>query len=359
MNTSVSTVIEHEVGPTGLVAIRLHSSAVRLRGVDGSTARIADQTGTLERSARIERGPGSLSIRAGHVDRSFSIGVASVDIVAGRRVPDLEVEVPREATVVIETTSGDISVVGLTGDQRYRTASGEIDLHDVAGQVALDGVSGDVAMLTAGPSSIAARTVSGDLRIRGDQTLAASRIATTSGDVWLEGRFSGPGPFSIETVSGDTILAPTGGVRLEVRTVTGDVRSAVPATAEGGRGSRTLVVREGGATLTIRSLSGDVRVVEPSRAGGAAIPMEAAMTPSSPIAPEPPLPPTPPAPPDPPQVALLDERYVDAPAPVTGSTVGLTDSMAILQALERGEIDVEEASRRLEALEADRPEPAA
>ncbi len=215
MSASTSTVIEHEVGPTGLIAIRLHSSSVRLRGVDGTAVRVTDPTGSLERSVRIERAPGSLSIRATHTDRSFSIGRASLDIVAGRHVPDLEIEVPRGATVVIETASGDVAVDGLTGDQRYRTASGEIDLRDVAGQLALDGVSGDVAMQIAGPSSIAARTVSGDLRIRGDHDLAASRIATTSGDVWLEGRFTGPGPFSIETVSGDTTLVPGGGVRLD------------------------------------------------------------------------------------------------------------------------------------------------
>lgn len=347
MSASTSTVIEHEVGPTGLIAIRLHSSSIRLRGVDGTAVRVTDPTGSLERSVRIERAPGSLSIRATHTDRSFSIGRASLDIVAGRHVPDLQIDVPRGATVVIETASGDVAVDGLTGDQRYRTASGEIDLRDVAGQIALDGVSGDIGMQIAGPSSIAARTVSGDLRIRGDHDLAASRIATTSGDVWLEGRFAGPGPFSIETVSGDTTLVPGGGVRLEIKSVTGDVRSAVPSTSEGGRGARTVVVRGGGPTLAIRSLSGDVRIVEASRSdrSTAAIEAVAAVAPSAPVAPVAPSAPTPPHTPESPQ----------APA----SSAPPNDSMAILQALERGDIDVDEASRRLEELDATNPEPEA
>lgn len=345
MSVSTSTVIEHEVGPTGLIAIRLHSSSVRLRGVDGTAVRVTDPTGSLERSVRIERAPGSLSIRATHTDRSFSIGRASVDIVAGRHVPDLQIDVPHEATVVIETASGDVAVDGLTGDQRYRTASGEIDLRDVAGQVALDGVSGDVVMQIAGPSSIAARTVSGDLRIRGDHDLAASRIATTSGDVWLEGRFTGPGPFSIETVSGDTTLVPGGGVRLEIKSVTGDVRSAVPSTSEGGRGARTVVVRGGGPTLAIRSLSGDVRIVEASRSDRSTAAIEA---PVAPVAPSAPVAPVAPAAPNPPHTPESPQ----APAP----SALPNDSMAILQALERGEIDVDEASRRLEALDATKPE---
>lgn len=352
MSTTVANVVEHEIGPTGLLAIRLHSSAVRLRGVDGPNVRVTGPGGTLERSVRIERGPGSLSIQAIRADRSFSIGVASVDIVAGREAPDLDVEVPRAATVVIETASGDIAVVGLIGDQRYRTTSGEIELRDVSGQLAVDAVSGDVAVTTAGPSSIAARTVSGDLRIRGDHDVAASRIATTSGDVRLEGRFSGPGPFSIETVSGDMILAPHGGVRLEVKTVTGDVRSDVASAAAGGRGARTVVVGGGGATLTIRSISGDVQVVEPRprddtpASGRIAIPPAVPLPPAVPQPPSPPTPPTAPSPPD--RSGETEPRRPEA-----------LDSMTILEALERGDIDVDEASRRLEALDATNPEPEA
>lgn len=358
MNTVISSAIEHEVGPTGLLAIRLHSSAVRLRGVDGPTVRVADPSGDLQRSVRIERGPGSLSIQA---DRTLSIGVGPVGFAAGRKAPDLDIEVPYRATVVIETASGDIGVVGLTGDQRYRTASGEVELRDVSGQLALDAVSGDVAILTAGPSSVAARTVSGDLGIRGDHDLAASRITTTSGDVRLEGRFSGPGPFSIETVSGDTTLAPTGGVRLEVRTVTGDVRSDVISAAEGTRGARTVVVGTGGATVTVRSISGDVHLVEPRSTDRSSAEIRSTNPPDppdSPIAPAPAVPPI--APEASLRVARPEPTTDDAPAP-TGQP---GDPMTVLRALERGEIDVDEASRRLAVLDDaalgdDWPEPAA
>jgi hypothetical protein len=196
--------------------------------------------------------------------------------------------------------------------------------------------------------------VSGDLSIRGDHDLAASRIATTSGDVRLEGRISGPGPFSIETVSGDMILAPTGGVRLEVKTVTGDVRSAVPSASEGGRGARTVVVRGGGATLSIRSISGDVRVVDPNPSERSTVVSEVSMTPPTPHVPEPPRPPDPP---QPPPVAGPEGSRGDEPRSAT--TGAPTDSLAVLEALERGEIEVDEASRRLEALDSASPEPAA
>ena len=43
-----------------------------------------------------------------------------------------------------------------------------------------------------------------------------------------------PGPFAIVTVSGDTLLAPAGDVRIEMATLSGDIRSKVGGRTEGG-----------------------------------------------------------------------------------------------------------------------------
>ena len=329
MTTPLASDLEHEIGLSGLLAIRLHSSGIRIRGVDGHTVRVHDATGTLDRTVRVERAPGSLSLR---VDRGLSIGIGSVAFAAGRRAPDLDIEAPFGTTIVVETASGDVTVDGLTGDQRYRTASGDLVLRDVCGRLTIDAVSGDVDVVVSGAGIVGVRTVSGDLSIRGEQALSSAKLATTSGEVRLEGRFVGPGPYSIETVSGDTVVSPTGGLRVEVKTVTGDVRSEVESTSEGGRGSRTIVVGGGGPSLAIRSISGDIRVV-----GHAAAQRAIAL-----MAPTPPEPPVPPEPPIPPQAPPARDR---AEAIVPDS------SMTVLQALERGEIDVAEASRRLAALD--------
>lgn len=322
MSTPTATVLEHEIGPTGLVAIRLHASDIRVLAVDGSVARVHDLTGTLERSARVECGPGSLSLQA---DRGLSLSLGSLGSIGlglGRRMPNLEIEVPRHATLVLETASGDVTVEGMAGDQRYRTASGQVHLRDVCGPLALEVVSGDVDIQAAGACTVDARSVSGDLAVRGD-TVGSIRLSTTSGDVRVDGRLAGPGPFAVETVSGDTVLAPTGSLRVTVKSVAGNVRSDIEATTEGGRGSRTLVVGQGGPTLTIHSISGDVRLVRgalPVSLPGQRPPVPAETA----VAAVPPVPPTP--------------RDDDG-------------SMAILESLERGEIDVDEATRRLRILD--------
>lgn len=329
MTAPTTNVLEHEIGPGGLLAIRLHSSDIRVRGVAGSVVRLHDATGTLERTVRIERAPGSLSLRA---DRGVSIGFVAVPIVGGRRAPNLDIEAPFGTTIVVETASGDVAADGLTGDQRYRTASGDIVLRSVSGQLTIDAVSGDVGVVTGGACAIAARTVSGDLSIRGDDALSSARLATTSGEIRLEGRFAGSGPYAVETVSGDTVLAPAGGLRLEVRTVTGDVRSEIEATSAGGRGARTVVVGAGGPTLTFRSISGDIRVVGPGATPAQIASASTLEVPARPVPPELPAPPVPPEPPT---------------EPVTSDS-----PMAVLEALERGDIDVAEASRQLEAFDA-------
>ena len=84
---------------------------------------------------------------------------------------------------------------------------------------------------------------------------------TTSGDLRVAGDLRGDGPFAIESVSGDVVLAPAGGLRLEAKTIAGDIRTDVDARRDEAPGSRALIVAGGGPTLTFRSTSGDLRIV--------------------------------------------------------------------------------------------------
>jgi len=352
MTAGIATVLEHEIGATGLLAIRLHTSDVTVRAVDGPSVRIHDLSGTLERSVRVERGAGSLALRA---DRSLGFGIGSVVVGVGRRAPNLEIEVPRRATVVLETASGDVTVAGLAGDQRYRTASGAMVLRDVSGQLIVDAVSGDVEVRSDGPCSVAARTVSGNLDVRGD-VFHALRLSSTSGDVRLDGRLdgstTGSGPFAIESVSGDTVIGVAGSARVEVRSVTGDVRTDVDVSSEGGRGSRTLVVGAGGPTLTVRTVSGDVRLVRPFQGMPGVAPETVVVTPvATATATSVAEPPRSSAPPE-----ALEPTVPIVPAEPPGpddTPPGPDDTLArVLGSVESGEIDVTEASRRLADLDA-------
>jgi hypothetical protein len=110
------------------------------------------------------------------------------------------------------------------------------------------------------------------------------------------------------------------GLVLEVRGLSTDVDVSVPHRAEGSRDRRRYVIGAGGPQVMFSSMSGDVSVGSGRR--GAATP---------PTRPVPPIPPVPPAAPGEPPPAGLEPNQ----------------QLAVLQALERGEIDVDEAARRL------------
>lgn len=302
MNTATMSEADHEIGPAGRFTLHVRSTDVRLRGVDGGTVHIRGRSGEALHGVEVDRGTDQLlvTVRSG-------------------RAPDLDIDVPVRAAVTVEGATSDISAHDLHGEQRYRTASGDLRLAGVRGSITAEAVSGDVAIVAGGAASILARTVSGELSILAG-ALDALRVITTSGDVHVAGRFAGPGPFGIETVSGDAVLAPAGGLRVLATTVTGDSRSDLPSSQEGPRGQRSLVIGEGGATLTFRSMSGDLRVVR-------AVPLGPAVKAGS--------------------------LASGAPAGVLAPAINDIERtrLDVLRALEHGDIDIDEAGQRLAALD--------
>jgi len=324
--TRLSTAaIEHAIGLEGLFVLRLRDGEVRLHGADGETVRVAEEDGSdLEETFAVERGEGSLSLGTGRGLR--------IKLGRGRHAsPHLDVAVPRRATVVVEAGSADLSAEDLAGDQRYETVSGDVNLTRVRGQVEIDAVSGDVKLSAGGELRLRARTVSGDVQARAGR-LTGLLLATTSGDLSLAGELDPDGQHRIETVSGDTLLALAGGARVELSSVTGDLRSEVAHRSEGSRNRRVVILGDGRATLTASSMSGDIRIVR-------ARPLET-VSEDGPAAEPPPDPAArPPATTGEASDAAIGAAYEAA-------------RLGILKRLERGEIDVAEAGRRLEALDA-------
>lgn len=285
--------IHQVIGRAGRFVLSSPDGDVRIRGIDGDTVHV--------RSTR-DRDLGHLVVERD--ERQLVLDAGRGPGRGGRhaRSGDLVIDVPAGAEVVVEGDSVDVDVQRLTGVQRFRTGSGDLRLHDVRGALTAEVMSGDLDLVADGPIRLDVRIVSGDLAVQAG-SITALRATTTSGDVRIEGRFDGDGPYAIETVSGDVAIAAAGPVRVDLRTVTGDISSDVPATTGDGPGRRSVVVGSGGRTVDVRSTSGDVRVVAPR-----------AQAPADPV--------------------IEDDPRLD-----------------VLRALERGEIEIDEARRRLEALD--------
>jgi hypothetical protein len=330
MTVATGASLEHEIGAEGLLAIRIRDGEVRLRGVDGGTVRVREVNGRhLDEIFAIEAAAGSLSLKSGR----------TLEIVVGPRVmrrglgghnPELEIEVPRRATLVLEAASGDVAAAGLLGDQRYRTASGDVSLRAVGGRLSVEVVSGDVDLQATGEAAVTVRSMSGDIGVRAE-TLTALQVNTTSGDIGVTGRLAGPGPFAIETVSGDGLLAPVGDVRIEMTSLTGDLSSDLDGRQASEHGRRSLSIGSHGPLVTFQSLSGDLHVARslPDRPADASEVLDAAV---------------------PDGVAASQPTATAANGAIAAAYEAAR--LRILRSLERGEIDVAEAGRRLETLDA-------
>jgi hypothetical protein len=341
-NDAPSVAIQHEIGARGRLTVRLATGELRLLpSADGRVVVRTPEGRSLPDRVIFETTDDSLTIRE---KAAFGVSLGR-----GGRTIQLEIAVPAAAEVTIETASGWLDAQGLVGEQRYRTASGEIRLRKGAGRIDLTSVSGDATIELADIAELAIKTVSGDVEVGGGR-LETLRLQTTSGDVRVDSPIVGRTGHSIETLSGDVELVAGPGIRVEARTVSGDLLTSLPHRTEGRMGRRSMIVGDGAIELAFRSVSGDLRIRDAAEVGAMPLP------PSPPDAPRPPAAPQPPEPPafGPPSTeSSWDEPAADEATPDEPTPDGdEAQRMVILRALERGELDVPAAMERLAALDA-------
>lgn len=314
--------IEHPIGSDGRVVLKVTAADVRVRGTDDDSAIMratfeisasseAEADAIFERSRmRVAAGSGALAIEesngsslGGMIGRILT-GRGSVDI-------DVELEVPRSARLVIETISGEITAEGLRGEQRCTTTSGDLYLDDAGGTMRIETVSGDAVIRAERPVSARVQAISGDLALTAPR-IDALRAQTVSGDIELEGELARDGEFRLETVSGDVSVGLAGDASFEVRGISSDISSDIDHRIEGRLDRRRVVVGSGQPVVIFSSMSGDLAVRRPRRA----------------VATRP--------------AAVTAAEEAPSPAPLDED-----EQMAVLRALERGEISVDEATRRL------------
>jgi hypothetical protein len=215
LNDARPVVIDHVIGDRGRLAVHLASAEIRLAATDGDRVVVRAPAGkTVPDRVTFEASDDGLTIR-----EKDSSGIV---FGRGRRVVQLEIDVPSRAEVTASTVSGWLDAIGLRGEQRYRMTSAELRLRDGAGDIELTTVSGDVQVDLAGPAGLTLKSVSGDAIVRGGR-LDALRVTTTSGDVRIDSPLSGRTENRVETLSGDVQLVAATGMRVEARTISGDL----------------------------------------------------------------------------------------------------------------------------------------
>ena len=314
--------IDHEIGPNGSLSLAVTSADVRLTATDGPSARVratfeigassdaeADEMfESLQLLVHAESG----SLAVDEPDGHRGLGGAISRLLGGRaaELVSVEVEAPAGCRLELRVVSSDVQASGFRGSQRYQSVSGDLRLADAGGDFDIDSVSGDVSLRGVEPVSLTANNVSGDLSAQAP-TFNTLRVQSVSGDVSVDGALDAGSPHGVDTVSGDFRLASSSGMTVSVRAMSSDVHSSLPHRIEGSADRRRLVVGDGAAAVAFNSMSGDLAVTRSRQQPAAAEGAPATPSTSKPATPAP------------------DDRN------------------EILRALERGDIDVDEAMRRL------------
>lgn len=313
--------IAHPIGADGRVILKVTSADVRVRPAEGDAASVRATFSISARSdedanAAFERSKLEVSLEPGELRVEEPFAGESLTGMIGRALSgrggasfEVEIDLPPSAELRVETVSGEITVSGMRGEQRYATTSGDIYLEGGGGGMRMHTVSGDIVVRADHPLGARVQAVSGDLVLSAPR-IDALRVQTVSGDVEVEGELARAGEHRVETVSGDFGVGIAGSATFEVRGISTDISSDIDHRVEGRLDRRRLIIGSGEPTVIFSSMSGDLAVRRPRR--------------NLPAAPAEP-----------------------APATAPSRPASDADQLAILEALERGEIDVDEATRRL------------
>ena len=311
--------ISHRIGERGRLALRITTGDVRVKAAPGDEASVhvtfeiaaaSDEEADRvfeEIKLHVEADGGQLTVEEER-DGVSGLGSAISRLFGGRGRIQLKVEaqLPPMAELRLDGVTADVQAEGLRGEQRYATVSGDLYLTDLGGSLRINSVSGDVTLRASEPIDLRVEAVSGDLNAITPH-LDGLRASSVSGDIEIEAAL-GAGEFGVETVSGDLTVGLLGGASFQVRGLSTDIHSDLDHRIEGHRDRRRVTVGAGGPEFSFSSMSGDLAIRRPRRIDAGSQPAKSA----------------------------------------SASPPSAEDQLAVLRALEAGEIDVDEAARRLD-----------
>jgi DUF4097 and DUF4098 domain-containing protein YvlB len=261
--------------PRGSVRISNVAGRVNVQGWDRAEVEVkARLSGDVER-VEVSSDNGRTTIKVILPRQSWHGGEA-----------DLQIHVPEHSDVDVSAVSAEVETQRVLGMQRLTTVSGvihaefvkDLEAKTVSGDLRLKGqsepgdvrissVSGDV-FLERGGGDVEVTSVSGDL-ILDVASVSMVRTRTTSGDLSLRGALSRDGSVEADTISGDVTVRvkPQAGFEYEATSFSGVIGNCFGKHAENtsthGPGTRLIgTAGDGRGRVRVKSMSGDVAICD-------------------------------------------------------------------------------------------------
>ena len=271
--------LHHAAAPTAHINISNVKGEVTINAWDRNEVHVSGQLGDGAQPLTIEGSENNLTI---NVQAKGHDGWFNWNGENAMSSTNLDINVPRGASLKVSVVSaplsvdgmdgGDIEVNSVSGRVRINAQSSMLSIVTVSGNVAFSGhakqaklqtVSGDILAPSLG-TAVDLQTVSGHIQAGGGPWQQFS-LSTVSGDVQLNGALAAGGNMSIDSMSGDVqlLFPPALNGNLHANTFSGDLRSdfGTPTHPEHGPGSTLdTVAGNGNGKIHIETFSGDVRI---------------------------------------------------------------------------------------------------
>lgn len=203
----------------------------------------------------------------------------------GRRGPRIEVRMPKDADLKIDTGDGSVETQPINGHVKIHTGDGsvrvqaidgDVDIDTGDGSITVEGAKGDIRLHT-GDGHIDARNLdgrldanSGDGHIKIDGRLDALNVKTGDGsiDARVEPGSKLSGGWSVRTGDGsvDMVLPADLQANIDASTNDGHISLGIPVTVEGTFSNSQIhgKMNGGGQSLTIHTGDGSIRLSKSS-----------------------------------------------------------------------------------------------
>ncbi len=226
----------------GEVSIELIAGTVRVTTWERSEVRI---TGTIDdeyEELEIDADDGDVQIEVGLIEDEDG----DVHLKSGA---ELDIVVPVQVELSIETVSGELSVDGV---------GGRLEIENVSGGVDLSGPLGDVEV----------ECISGNVDVEVDGALHSGNFETVAGNIDFRGALADDARLSLESINGDiTLRLPSDtSADFSIETFSGDIKNQFGPEAT--KTSEYLPSKElsfqtgsGGARVEVAAFNGTVKLI--------------------------------------------------------------------------------------------------
>jgi len=170
-----------KVGANAHITIQTERGNISVHAGDGDELRVtANKSASDENESEADRRMAEVKAVIEQTSDGYRVHPANQEDSSGDVGVDLDIEVPKKASLTASTSRGDITLAGIAGAIEADTRNGDVEIHDAGSDVAVTVEKGNVRVTG----------IAGNFRLSGHGN--EIDVSDVAGDATFDGEFFGP-----------------------------------------------------------------------------------------------------------------------------------------------------------------------